>query len=176
MKNMQAAGSTYDGLLTWVENCSVHGTVRNHPQMSQRGTRGRCRHAYHASAPSAANDSRFSSTNGASGTGAIFSGTPTSSPCSAPGISLLVQTTSGPKIRPLSGRVVTQPQQEDLRLVFEEELARQPEEEPEEEERDEDESPALHATMMPSKRGDVAKAWRPGEKSVTPDPRRVGRR
>src|SRR5678815_2394279 len=87
-KNTTAAGSTYEGLLTWVENCSVHGTVRNHPQISQRGTRGRWRQAYHASAPSAANDSRLSSTNGDSGNGAIFSGTPTSSPCNAPGISL----------------------------------------------------------------------------------------
>src|SRR6185503_11338565 len=97
MKNSTAAGRAYDGLLTWVENCSVHGTVRNQPQTSQRGARGRWRPAYHASAHNAANDSRFSSTNGDSGTGAMRSGTPTSSGCSAPGISLFVQTTSGPK-------------------------------------------------------------------------------
>src|SRR6185295_13875907 len=96
-KNTIAAGSTYEGLVTCVENCSVHGTVRNHPQISQRGARGSCSQVYQASAESAANDSRLSSTNGASGTGARAKGRPTSSACSAPGISLWVQTTSGPK-------------------------------------------------------------------------------
>src|SRR6186713_2615827 len=40
---------------------------------------------------------RFKNTYGASGTGAIASGRPTRSGCSAPGISLSVHTTSGPK-------------------------------------------------------------------------------
>jgi hypothetical protein len=96
-KNTIAAGSTYDGLFTCVENCSVQGIVRNHPQINQRGERGSCSQVYHASAASAPNERRFSSTNGASGIGARASGTPTSSACSAPGISLLVHTTSGPK-------------------------------------------------------------------------------
>jgi hypothetical protein len=97
MKNTAAAGSTYDGLITCVENCSVHGTVRNHPQINQCGACGRCSQAYHASAASATNDRTFSSTNGASGTGATESGTLMSRACSAPGITLLVHTTSGPK-------------------------------------------------------------------------------
>ena len=107
MKKMMAAGSTYEGLLTCVENCSVHGAVRNHPQTSQRGSDGSRRQTYHASAQSAANESRFRKTNGASGMGAILSGTPTSSGCSAPEIALCVQTTSGPKIRPLARGVVS---------------------------------------------------------------------
>ena len=97
MKNRMAAGSTYEGLLTCVENCSVHGAVRNHPQTSQRGSDGSRRQTYHASAQSEANESTFRKTNGASGMGAILSGTPTSSGCSAPEIALCVQTTSGPK-------------------------------------------------------------------------------
>ena len=97
MKNSTAPASTYDGLVMCVENCSVHGTVMNHPQTSHRGSDGRRRVMYHASMASAANDSRFSRTNGASGHGATRSGSPTSRPCSAPGISLFVQTTSAPK-------------------------------------------------------------------------------
>ena len=52
---------------------------------------------YHMNQTKAANESRFRRTNGDSGIGAMLSGIPTSSACSAPGISLLVHTTSGPK-------------------------------------------------------------------------------
>ncbi len=79
------------------ENSMVQGMVRNHPQISQRGACGSCAHAYQASAQIAANDSRFSRMNGDSGIASTRSGRPTSSACSAPGISLRVQTTSGPK-------------------------------------------------------------------------------
>src|SRR6267142_5070325 len=79
------------------ENCTVQGIVRNHPQISQRGAPGRWALTYDANTASAANDVRFKRTNGDSGYGAIRSGTPTSNACSAPGISLLVHTTSGPK-------------------------------------------------------------------------------
>src|SRR5262245_10394326 len=97
MKNTTAPASTYDGLMTWVENCSVQGTVMNHPQTSHAGSAVSRRVTYHANAARAANDRMFRSTNGASGHGAIRSGRPTSKPCRAPGISLLVQTTSAPK-------------------------------------------------------------------------------
>ena len=43
------------------------------------GACGSCLQTYHASAASAENDRRFSSTNGASGIGAMCSGTPTRS-------------------------------------------------------------------------------------------------
>src|SRR5712691_1786485 len=97
VKNTTAAGRTYDGLMTCVEYCNVHGIVNNQPQISQRGSAGNRFESKTANAASAPVDSTFNSTNGASGTGAILSGTPTSSACSAPGISLLVHTTSGPK-------------------------------------------------------------------------------
>ena len=96
-KKTIAGARMYDVLMMCVENCSVHGIVRNQPQINHRGTAGSCRHAYHASAAIAANDSRFSSTKGASGIARMRSGRPTSMACSAPGISLRVQTTSGPK-------------------------------------------------------------------------------
>src|SRR5215217_2209202 len=83
----------YDVLMTCAENCSVHGAVRNHPQISQGGADGSCWQTYHASAQTAPNDKRLSSTNGASGIGITVSGRPTSRACSAPGISLRVQTT-----------------------------------------------------------------------------------
>src|SRR5450759_1659440 len=94
-KNTMDGDRMYDVLMMCVENWRVHGIVRNHPQMSQRGALGSCSHVYHASALIAANDSRFSSTNGDSGIASIRSGRPTSNACSAPGISLRVQTTSG---------------------------------------------------------------------------------
>src|SRR6516162_8401610 len=97
MKNTIAPGRTYDGLMMCVENCSVHGIVRNQLHTSQRGSHGSRRVAYHASHASVANDNRFSRTNGDSGRGTSRSGPPTSRPCRAPGISLLVQTTSPPK-------------------------------------------------------------------------------
>ena len=75
----------------------IHGIVKNQPQISQRGIDGTRRDTNKASAASDAADSRFSSTNGDSGTGTSFSGAPTSHGCSAPGISLFVHTTSGPK-------------------------------------------------------------------------------
>ena len=49
------------------------------------------------SAATDAIDRMLSGRNGASGTGQIRIGSPTSNPCRAPGISLVVQTTSGPK-------------------------------------------------------------------------------
>ena len=36
-KNTIAGARMYDVLIMCVENCSVHGMVRNHPQISQRG-------------------------------------------------------------------------------------------------------------------------------------------
>src|SRR4051812_2857637 len=83
-KNTTAAGSTYDGFVMWVENCSTHGTVMNQPQISHRGAHGTRFDAYHASAASDANESRFSRTNADSGTGTIRSGVLIRTPCSAP--------------------------------------------------------------------------------------------
>ena len=60
MKNATAAGSTYDGLMMWVENCSVHGIVNSQPQTSQRGTDGTRAQMYQACAASAIAESRFS--------------------------------------------------------------------------------------------------------------------
>ncbi len=39
-KKRIAAGSTYEGLLTCVENWSVQGAVSSHPQTSHRGSDG----------------------------------------------------------------------------------------------------------------------------------------
>ena len=61
-KNTIAGARMYDVLMRCAENWIVHGIVRNHPQINQRGVWGRCSQAYHASAQTAANDSRFSST------------------------------------------------------------------------------------------------------------------
>ena len=112
--------------MMWVENSSVHGSVISQPQTSHAGNEGRRTVMYHANAASAAIEMRLSRTYGASGTGTMLRGTPTSRPCRAPGISLFVQTTSAPEIRPGASRVVPQTQQEDLRFVLEEQLARQP--------------------------------------------------
>src|SRR5436190_22430892 len=97
MKNAAAGASRYDGLMMCVENSSVQGSVISQPQTSQRGTDGSRAETYQANAPSPQTDSRLRKTYGASGTGMTSSGIPTSSACSAPGIWLLVQTTSGPK-------------------------------------------------------------------------------
>ncbi len=80
-----------------VEKLIVHGTVISHPQTSHRGSAGRRRQMYHASSAIVPMEITPSRTNGASGYGAIVSGTDTSRPCSAPGIWLCVQTTSAPK-------------------------------------------------------------------------------
>ena len=40
MKKAIAAGRTYEGLMTCVENCSVQGAVSSHPQTSHRGSDG----------------------------------------------------------------------------------------------------------------------------------------
>src|SRR5262245_27744194 len=96
-KKIKAGASRYDGLMMCVENSSVHGTVINQPQTSHSGSCGRRLVMYQAKRPSVATDSRFSSTNGASGAATIFKGNPTSRGCSAPGISLFVHTTSAPK-------------------------------------------------------------------------------
>ena len=84
-------------LIKWSENCIVHGIVKSHPQINQRGAAGRWAPTYHAKTQSAANDTDASATYGDSGYGAARSGRPTRRPCSAPGISLFVHTTSGPK-------------------------------------------------------------------------------
>jgi hypothetical protein len=47
---------------------------------------------------------------------------------------------------------MTQPEQKNLGLVLEEELARQSEQEPEREQTQQQWSPALHAIIIPSKR------------------------
>src|SRR5262249_29307580 len=96
-KKMSDAARTYDVLSRWVEDSMVHGIVNSQPHRSHRGIPGRCSPTYHAKAQSAPNDSNASSTYGDSGYGAIRKGIPTRSPCSAPGISLFVHTTSGPK-------------------------------------------------------------------------------
>src|SRR5262249_13450492 len=96
-KKTSDAGRMYDVLIKCPENSIVHGIVSSHPHISHRGASGRCSPAYHANAHSAANDKSASSTYGDSGYGAIRKGRPTSNPCSAPGISLFVHTTSGPK-------------------------------------------------------------------------------
>src|SRR5258708_3181665 len=97
MKNATAPGRMYDVLMTCVENCSVHGAVNSHPQMSHRGTDGRRLQRYQASAASARDERTPSRTIGDSGIGSTLKGTPTRRPWSAPGISLFVQTTSAPK-------------------------------------------------------------------------------
>src|SRR6185436_19959997 len=87
----------YDGLMTCVENSRVHGRLMSHPHTSHLGSWGRRALMYQAKRASPASDKRFKSTYGASGTGAIANGRPTSSGCSAPGIWLSVHVTSGPK-------------------------------------------------------------------------------
>ena len=80
-----------------VENSRVHGSVISHAHISHLGSWGRRAVMYQANAASAAIDRRLRKTKGASGSGTMRSGTPTSSACRAPGISLFVHTTSGPK-------------------------------------------------------------------------------
>ncbi len=96
-KNTSAGASTYEGLMTCVENSSVHGNVINQPHTSHFGSEGRRRVRYHANPASAAIEMMLRNTNDDSGTPTIFMGRPTRSDWSAPGISLFVQTTSGPK-------------------------------------------------------------------------------
>src|SRR5262245_7046517 len=80
MKNTSAGARTYDGLTTWVENSSVQGTVISQPHTSHRGTCGTRSQTYHANHASAPNESRFTRTNGDSGTGTIRSGRLTRTP------------------------------------------------------------------------------------------------
>src|SRR5512135_1810221 len=84
-KKTSAPGRTYDTFTTWVEKLSVQGSVRSAPHTTHFGTTGTRRQRYHAKRASAPNDSRFSSTNGASGTGHAERGQRISSPCIAPG-------------------------------------------------------------------------------------------
>src|SRR5215831_16699920 len=65
-KKTTAAGSKYEGLMMCVENCSVQGIVNSQPHTSHFGTEGTRRHTYTQNSASAANDSRFSRTKGAS--------------------------------------------------------------------------------------------------------------
>ena len=97
MKKAIDGTSRYEGLRMWAESCSVQGSVISQPQTSQAGSEGMRALMYHASAARAAMDIRLMNTYGASGIGAMRSGMPTSSACSAPGIWLSVQTTSAPK-------------------------------------------------------------------------------
>src|SRR5438128_445740 len=96
-KNTAAPGRMYDVLIMCAENWSVHGTIMIQPQTSQRGNEGRRLQTDHASTASAPNEHRLRRTIGDSGTGNTFKGTLMSNACRAPGISLSVHTTSGPK-------------------------------------------------------------------------------
>src|SRR5262245_61758907 len=96
-KKISAGASRYDGLMTCVENSSVHGTVISQPQTSHSGNVGSLLVMYQANRPRVATDSRFNRTNGASGIATILKGNPTRRGWRAPGISLLVHTTSAPK-------------------------------------------------------------------------------
>src|SRR6266404_161404 len=96
-KNTTEPGRMYDVLIMCVEKWTVHGTVMIQPHTSQRGREGRRLQTYQARPLSAPKESRLRKTIGDSGMGSIFRGTLISSACRAPGISLRVHTTSGPK-------------------------------------------------------------------------------
>src|SRR5262249_35143470 len=97
MKKAIAGASRYEGLTMCVEKSIVHGRVISQPHTSHLGSCGSRAETYQANTASAAIDTRLSSKYGASGTGQTLNGIPTSNACNAPGISLLVQTTSAPK-------------------------------------------------------------------------------
>ena len=118
------------------------------PARERRLVGGRYRQA---SAQSAANESTLRKTNGASGMGAIRSGTPTSSGCSAPAICALCPDDVRAEVRPLARGVVPQPHQVDLRLVFRPEFGRQAEGQTAEEERG-------SAAIQPA-RGNDRRSW-----------------
>src|SRR5690348_9888122 len=97
MKKAIAGARTYEGLMMCVENSIVQGSVISQPHTSHLGSCGSRAETYQANTASAAIDMTLRRTYGASGTGQTLNGIPTSKPCNAPGISLLVHTTSAPK-------------------------------------------------------------------------------
>ena len=128
-----------------VENSRVHGSVISQPHTSHLGSCGRRAVMYQAKAASAAIDRRLSRTKGASGTGTMLRGTPTSSGLQSAGNLAFRPDDVRSEVGPGAGRVVAQTHQVDLRFVLEEELARQPEEKAECEEGREGDGRQHHA-------------------------------